>query len=138
MLFGLSVLLVFGTVAVFVTNVVLGDRGQLGFGFEQMIHARIPWLLLVPVVVGSALGMASLVRRRTWYRSAFVGLEVAICAFALFYFTSFSFLPAHELAVKVGDPLPSFSLGDQDGNVHTVEASAERRPALYIFYRGDW
>jgi len=104
--------LVFGVVGVFIGNVVLSDQGQLGFGFEQMIHARIPWLLLGSLGIGSALGIWSLVRARRWYKWVIVPVELIFAGLLTFYFTSASFLPRHD--------------------------STDRRPALYIFYRGDW
>ena len=61
MLFTLSILLVFGALAVFVGNMNVSEQGQLGFGFEQMIHARVPWLLLAPPLIGAALGSSA------WY-----------------------------------------------------------------------
>ncbi len=138
MLFTLSILLVFGAVAVFVGNISASEQGELGFGFEQMIHARIPWLLLAPPLVGAALGIFSLVRARRWYKWAIVPVEVFFAVYFIWYFTSISFLPEHQLALDVGDPFPAYSLVDQDGAVHAVESGIERKPALYVFYRGDW
>lgn len=134
----LSVVLVFGAMGVFIGNVMISQQGQLGPGFEQMIHARIPWLLVAALLVGAALGIWSLVRARRWYKWVLVPVEVFFAGLLTFYFTSFSFLPDHRLALSVGDPFPSYSLVDQDGKSHSVQASTARRPALYIFYRGDW
>ena len=131
-------ILVFGAVGVFIGNIALSNQGQLGFGFEQMIHARIPWLLVGSLAIGSALGIWSLARARRWYKWVIVPVEVLFAGLLVFYFTSASFLPQHELALSVGDPFPSYSLADQDGKLHTVGASTDRRAALYIFYRGDW
>jgi hypothetical protein len=138
MLLLLSVVLVLGPLAVFVGNVIGSQQGELGFGFEQMIHARIPWLLVAPALVGAALGIFSLVRARRWYTWGIVPVEIFLAGLMTWYFTSFSFLPEHQLALSVGDPFPPYSLVDQDGNVHAVESAADRRPMLYIFYRGDW
>ncbi len=115
-----------------------GESSELRFGYQQMIHARIPWLLLGSLGLGSALGIASLLRTRATYRYAVVGTEVLLSGLIAWYFVGFSFLPPHALAVDVGDPFPSYSLPDQDGQIHRVEASSPRPPALYIFYRGDW
>ena len=132
-----SLVLVFGTVAV--TFVQMGSTGdELRFGYEQMIHARIPWLFLAFLGVGCGLGIASVVRRRAWYKYPVVGVELMLSGLLAWYFASYSFLPPHELGVGVGDPFPTYSLPDQDGQVHTVEATVPRSPALYIFYRGDW
>jgi len=138
MLLALSVVLVFGVVGVFIGNAALSNQGQLGPGFEQMIHARIPWLLLASLGIGSALGIWSLMRARRWYKWAIVSVELLFAGLLTFYFASSSFLPQHQLALSVGDPFPSYSLVDQDGEVHTVAASTDRPAALYIFYRGDW
>jgi hypothetical protein len=138
MLLAFSIVLVFGTVAVFVGNVAVSQQGELGFGFQQLIHARIPWLLVVPPLVGAALGVWSLVRARRWYKWVIVPVEVFFAALLTWYFTSFSFLPEHHLALSVGDAFPSYSLVDQDRQRHTVEAATDRRPALYVFYRGHW
>ena len=138
MLFALSILLVFGVVGIFIGNVDVSEQGELGFGFEQLIHARIPWLLVIPALAGAALGVWSLIRGRRWYKWAIVPVEVLLAGLLTWYFTSFSFLPEHQLALSVGDAFPSYSLVDQDARQHTVKASVPRRPALYIFYRGDW
>lgn len=138
MLLALSVLLVFGALGVFVGNIIVSQHGELGIGFQQLIHARIPWLLVGSPLVGAALGVWNLVRARRWYKWVIVPFEVLLAGLFTWYFTSFSFLPAHRLALSVGDPFPAYSLVDQDGNVHAVDAGAERPPALYIFYRGDW
>ena len=134
----LSIVLVFGAVGVFLGNIMVSEQGQLGLGFEQMIHARIPWVLLAALLGGAALGVWSLVRARRWYKWVIVPVELLFAGLLTFYFTSFSFLPEHRLALSVGDAFPSYSLLDQDGNDHSVEASTARRPALYVFYRGDW
>ena len=138
MLFLLSIVLVFGAVGVFIVNVAVSNQGELGFGFQQMIHARIPWLLLAPTLAGAGLGLYSLVRARRWYKWPIVPVEIFFAGLLTWYFTSFSFLPEHKLALEVGDSFPSYSLVDQDGKLHSFESSSDGRPALYIFYRGDW
>ena len=137
-MFLLSIVLVFGALGVFAGNAVLSDEGELGFGFQQMILARLPWGLLVPALAGSALGVWSLVRRQRWYMWGIVPIEVGLAGLLTWYITSFSFLPEHRLAVSVGDAFPPYSLLDQDGKLHTIESGSRRRRALYIFYRGDW
>ncbi len=138
MLLALSIVLVFGVVGIFIGNGAVSERGELGLGFEHMIHARIPWLLVIPVLAGAALGVWSLVRGRRWYKWAIVPVEVFLAGLLTWYFTSFSFLPEHHLALSVGDAFPSYSLVDQDARRHSVVSETPRRPALYIFYRGDW
>ncbi len=138
MLLALSIILILGVVGVFVGTTVLSNQGELGFGFEQMIHARIPWLLLSSLGIGAGLGIWSLVKARRWYKWVVVPVELVLAGLLTFYFTSASFLPPHELAISVGDPFPPYSLLDQDGSAHRAPASTDRSPALYIFYRGDW
>ena len=133
----LSALLVFGTAGVIVSNLA-AQEGQLLPGFQQLIHARIPWLLLGLLWTGAALGLVSLVR--TWRRSklALVVLEFALVGLASWYFLSGSFLPPHRLAVDVGDPFPAWELVDQDGRHREFRQAKGPGPSLYIFYRGDW
>lgn len=131
-----SLVFVLGALGVLLSNGSVSD--ELRFGYQQMIHARIPWILLGSLGIGSALGVASLLRRRATYRFAVVGAEVLLSGLIVWYFVALSFLPPHALALEVGDPFPAYSLPDQDGQIHRVEASTPRPPALYIFYRGDW
>jgi hypothetical protein len=138
MLLALSLVLVFGAVAVFVGNLFLSDQGQLLFGAGQVIHPRVPWLLLGSLGAGSVLGIWSLVRARRWYKWVIVPAELLLAGVLTFYLTGAGFLQRQELALSVGDPFPSYSLADQDGALHAVQASTDRPPALYIFYRGDW
>ena len=133
-----SMVLVLGAFGVFIGNVMVSEQGQLGLGFQQMIHARIPWLLLAAALGGAGLGMASLVRSRRWYKWLVVPVEVGLAGLLTFYFVSISFLPEHRLALSVGDPFPAYSLVDHDGELRAVEPARSGRAALYIFYRGDW
>ena len=131
-----SALVVLGTLALVFTNMVA--EGTLPLGYEQMIHARIPWLILAALALGGGLGIASLVRRRSIARYAIVGVELALGGLLASYFVTLSFLPPHSLALQVGDSFPVRSLSDQDGTVHQTGASPDGGPALYVFYRGDW
>ncbi len=132
-----SLAFVFGTLAVLALNMET-TTGTLHFGYEQMIHARIPWLVLASLGVGCVLGIASIVRGRAWYKYPVVGVEILLSGLLTWYFVGLSFLPPYELQVRIGDPFPAYSLPDQNGRVHAVGASVPRPPALYIFYRGDW
>ncbi len=131
-----SLILVLGTLALLALN--LEGTAELRFGYEPMIHARVPWLLLGSLAAGCTLGIVSIVRGRAGYKYPVVGVELLLSGLVAFYFVSFSFLPAYELGARVGEPFPAYSLPDQSGRVHNVEASAPREPALYVFYRGDW
>jgi hypothetical protein len=138
MLLALSVVLVFGVAGLFVGNLFLSDQGQLVLGAGQVIHPRIPWLLIGSLGAGSVLGIWSLMRARRWYKWVIVPVELLLAGVLTFNLTSAGFMPRQELALSVGDPFPSYSLTDQDGELHFVQASTDRPPALYIFYRGDW
>ncbi len=131
-----SALVVLGTLALVITNMLA--EGTLPLGYEQMIHARIPWLILAALTLGCGLGIASLVRRRSVARYAIVGVELALGGLLASYFVTLSFLPAHSLALEVGDPFPVHSLRDQDGTIRATGAAAGEGSALYVFYRGDW
>ena len=132
-----SAFLVFGTLGLILANLGAQDGAPL-LGLQQMIHARIPWVLLALLWAGCALGVGSVVRRRTWPKLAVLGLEGALTALVSWYLLSFGFLPPHELAVRAGDPFPAYALMDQEEVLHSVEASTLGEAALYIFYRGDW
>ena len=131
-----SALLVFGTVGLIVAN--LGEDGEPLLGIQQMIHARIPWLLVAPLWAGCALGFASVVHKRTWPKVAVLGLEGALAALVSWYAVSLSFLPPSELTIRSGDVFPTYALVDHEGKLQSVESSALGASALYIFYRGGW
>ncbi len=115
-----SIVLVFGAVAVLVGNVAVSYQ-----------------LIVAALLLGAGLGIASLVRARRGYKWAIVPVEVFF-VFLSWYFISLSFLPEHRLALSVGDAFPSYSLVDQDGELHSVQSATGRSPTLFIFYRGDW
>ena len=134
----ISALLVFGTVGVILLNLA-SQAPDLQLGFRQMIHARVPWLLLGLLWTGGALGVAALARRFAVYKLGLLLLELPLLALASWYFLVGSYLPAHDaLAVSVGEPFPGYSLPDQDGELRHFDPASARAPALYVFYRRDW
>ena len=133
----LSALLVFGTTGLILLHLA-SPTPELWPGYRQMIHARVPWLLLGLLWAGGALGLAALLRRFRWGRLGVVLLELPLIALASWYFLSFSYLPPHELKVAPGAPFPAYALPDQDGELRRFEPATARGPALYVFYRGDW
>lgn len=135
-LIALSALLVFGTTYGVLRNFDPGMR-ELGVGFEQLIHARIPWLVLGLLWSGLAMGVAAIARRRSAIRWLVVGAEVLVVA-AISLYVAGSFPPPHTLALDVGDRFPAYALTDQDGELRSFEPGEAGAPALYIFYRGDW
>jgi hypothetical protein len=133
----LSILLVFGTLAAIGVN--LGSESpQLDLGAGLIIHGRVPWIPLATLWGGVALGVASLSRGRRLPKLGVLLLEILPVALVSWYVLVGSALPAHTLAVEVGDPFPAYALEDQDGVVHQVAALEKRPPALYVFYRGHW
>ena len=131
-----SILIVAATVVVVFSNAAA--EGSLPFGFEQMIHARLPWLVLGALALGCGLGLAALVRRRSASRYAVFGAELAMSGLLGWSFVVFSFLPPHSLAVGVGDPFPDYALSDHEGTLRSGDAIGAQGATLYIFYRGDW
>lgn len=133
----ISALLVFASVAVVLLN--LGSQSaELHLGFQQLIHARTPWLLLGALFGGCALGFVAVVRRPSRYRVPVVAVEVAFAALVSWFVLFGTELPRHELSVAVGDPFPAYSLLDQEGRRADFSPATADGPALYIFYRGDW
>ena len=133
----LSILLVFGTLALIGVNLT-SESPDLHLGASLVIRGRIPWILLAALWGGVALGVASLSRGRKLPKLGVLLLEIPPVAFASWYVLVGSTLPAHALAVEVGDPFPAYTLEDQDGVPHQLAALEKRPPALYIFYRGHW
>ncbi len=133
----LSILLVFGTLALIGANLA-SESPDLRLGASLMIRGRIPWTVLAALWGGVALGLASLFRGRKLARLGVLLLEIPLVGFVSWYVLVGSMLPAHALAVKVGEPFPAYALEDQDGALHQRAALEKRAPALYIFYRGHW
>jgi len=133
---GASAVLVFGVVAWLFSSMEADDA--LIPGFEQLIHAPVPWGILGLLWLGGILGIAAALQRRRWFVYPLVGLELLLVGFVSFYFLQISWLPDHRLNVAVGDAFPAYQLVDQDEQPQVMAASTPREPALYIFYRGDW
>jgi hypothetical protein len=133
----LSILLVFGTLALIGVNLA-AESPDLRLGAGLVIHGRIPWIPMAALWGGVALGVASLARGRRLPKLGVLLLEIAPVALVSWYVLAGSVLPAHALAVDVGDPFPAYALEDQDGVLHRRAAREARAPALYIFYRGHW
>ncbi len=114
------------------------EAPDLRLGAGLIIHGRIPWILLAAPWAGVALGAASRFSGRRLSKLGVLSLEIPVVATVSWYVLAGSTLPAHVLAVGVGDPFPAYVLEDQDGVLHEVAAGEKRRPALYVFYRGHW
>ncbi len=133
----LSILLAFGTLASIGVNLT-SESPELHLGASLMIRGRIPWILLAALWGGVALGVVSLFRGRKLPKFGVLLFEIPPVAFVSWYVLVGSMLPAHALAVEVGDPFPAYALENQDGVLHRLAALEKRPPALYIFYRGHW
>lgn len=133
----LSMLLVFGALALIGVN-LSSVSPALDLGAGLIIRGRIPWALLAVLWGGVALGVASLFRSRLLPALGVLLLELTTVAFVTWYVAFGSVLPAHSLAIDVGDPFPAYALQDQNGALHEHVALEKRAPALYIFYRGHW
>ncbi len=136
-MFWTSLLLVVGALAWLVVGIT-SRSPELVFGYEQLIHARIPWLLLGTLWSGAALGVLSLARGRRGFRYPVLGVELVVVAAVSFYMLEGSFLPEKDLRIAVGDAFPGYALVDQDEHLHSLQTGEPRQPALYVFYRGDW
>lgn len=133
----LSMILVFGTLALVVVNVTSATPAlELGAGL--LVQGRVPWIPLALLWGGVGLGVASLARGRRLPKLAVVGLEIVPVAFVSWYAVAGSVLPPHDLAIREGDPFPAYALLDQDQVLHERAALEKRPPALYVFYRGHW
>lgn len=133
----LSMLVVFGTLALIGVNLT-SESPALHLGAGLIIRGRIPWILLAVLWGGVALGVASLSRGRKLAKLGVLLLEIMPVSFVSWYVILGSVLPAHALAIEVGDPFPAYALQDQNGALHARAALEKRPPALYIFYRGHW
>lgn len=133
----LSILLVFGSLALIGVNLT-SESPRLHLGASLLIDGRVPWALLAVLWGGVALGVAALLRGRKLPKLGVLLVEVPLVALVSWYVLVGSMLPAHSLAIDVGDPFPAYALEDQDGVLHQFAALEKRPPALYIFYRGHW
>jgi len=132
-----SFLLVLSAVAWYALSLT-STGPELVFGYEQLIHARIPWLLFGVLGLGVGLGGLCLVRGRRWFQYPVLGVELLLAGALSFYVLAGSFLPEHELKIEVGDAFPGYALRDQDERLESLGLGEPRQPALYVFYRGDW
>ena len=133
----LSLVLVFGTLALVGVNLT-SESPALHLGAGQIIQGRVPWLLFGALWGGVAIGVASLFRGRRLPKLGVLLVEIPAVVWVSWYVLVGSALPAHALAIDVGDPFPGYALEDQDGALHRVASLERRSPALYIFYRGHW
>jgi hypothetical protein len=132
----LSALLVFGTLALIGVS-LSSEVPDLRFGASWIIHGRVPGPLFA-LWGGVAIGVASLFRGRRLWKVPVLLFEILAVAYVSWYVLAGSALPAHALAVEVGDPFPAYALEDQDGALHELASRDKRQPALYVFYRGYW
>ena len=137
-MFAASAILVFGAVALFSAAMLMSDSGALAPGYAWMMRGGLPWPLIAPLIVGTALGVVSLRGVRSAARIGTVGVEAVATGLLLYLFTSMSVLPAHQLNIATGDSFPAYSLTAQDGSVRSFTPGTVGPPSLYVFYRGGW
>lgn len=136
-MFPASLILVFGTVALFVSIVSSSGTG-IPPGTRTLMHSATPWPFVIALISGGMLGLAALWKRRTWIRGGIVAVEILAVVLGLQFFFADSRLPHHELSVAVGDPFPVYALPDQDERLRRGPTDGSKKAKLFIFYRGDW
>lgn len=97
---------------------------------------RLP-VLSAMTLLGGAVAVYGFVMAGSQALLPLVAALVGVAGFFLFDFWYSSFGRTISEALAVGNTLPDFSARDLEGG--TVRASGMRgRPALYMFYRGNW
>lgn len=122
----LSLVLVFGGLGLYFLLLSLG------------VYRQYPIETYAAMTAGTALAFVSAFRRRGWWRYATASALLLLTAAIAYWTLAFSRTPPNSLAVRPGDPMPSFSLPDQDGREFSTDSRSGIAAALYIFYRGDW
>ena len=126
MLILLSFVLVYGGIALYFL--------LLRFGIYRLYPIETYLLMLLGVVAA----VVAVRRRPGWRRYLFVGAHAAMFLLVLGWTLAFSRLPVLAMPVSVGQPMPVFSLPDQDGHPVSTDSFRGRNAALYVFYRGYW
>jgi thiol-disulfide isomerase/thioredoxin len=95
-----------------------------------------PVIVSVLSGLGAVLAMMAVYRFGDDHQPFLIGSVLALAGW-LAYVTWYSRQPAPDGAPVPGEKLPEFELEDPDGNAVTTEALAGR-PAVLVFYRGNW
>jgi peroxiredoxin len=95
-----------------------------------------PVIVSVLSGLGAVLAMMAVYRFGDDHQPFLIGSVLALAGW-LAYVTWYSRQPAPDGAPVPGEKLPEFELEDADGNAVTTEALAGR-PAVLVFYRGNW
>jgi hypothetical protein len=99
---------------------------------QLAVFRRIPWESLAVMALGVALGVAAWWRRPRLATRASALLSSAVLAFALWFFFSFSMLPAREDRPAVGDTFPDFALPTSTGGTFQLAAAPDRRHLIVL------
>jgi len=101
-----------------------------------MIYWPYPWPLYAMLL--ASVGSALMSHRRGALRTVTVGgtamLSIGFLAVTLLV----PRLDRGQLAVHPGDAFPDFKLQTSTGEWFSPSQLKGQRPALYVFYRGDW
>lgn len=95
-----------------------------------------PVIVSVLSGLGAVLAMMAVYRFGDDHQPFLIGSVLALAGW-LAYVTWYSRQPAPDGAPVPGEKLPEFELADPDGNAVTTDALAGR-PAVLVFYRGNW
>ena len=96
------------------------------------------WLNLLLVVIGLALSLLAVRRRRSWLSLGGTVLSAAcVVLLAGYVFGLSQQLPPTDGVIAVGAVAPGFSLPDQTGATVRL-ADFAGRPVVLVFYRGFW
>lgn len=83
------------------------------------------------------LGVASLVRRRSFLR--FLGLGLALVATAVIWMMVLAIrTPGLEGPLRIGEPLPAFTAVQADGSAFSPAELLGPGPTALVFFRGKW
>jgi hypothetical protein len=98
---------------------------------------RIPWEFLALSALGGGISVAHALMAPS-YSTALAALAgVALLAFLVWFFFSFSMYGEREDRPRVGDAFPAFRLPCSDGSIFDSVSTRGTRHLL-IFYRGSW
>jgi hypothetical protein len=119
-------------------SLALAVGGILVFSLipTYQVYTTYPWpsYVLLALSVGFALRSPARWRRK----GAVVALTSILFVFLVAYTTYLSGLDRGQLAVKIGDRFPDFTITTSLKEPFSPRDLRGKTAALYIFYRGDW
>jgi hypothetical protein len=100
-------------------------------------HLTTPWYLPLTAIIGLAVVVCSLWKRRTtwrWFAFVFVGLIAGFeCTFLLA-----TRLPAYAGPLEIGQPYPAFQTQRADGTPFTQADFTGDQNTVLVSFRGRW